>query len=160
MQEKRPLAPAIVIETKAPEPEAPPEPAASPAPEDLFGPHGMPLIDVDGVKVFLGREDDEEVWSAFSARKDALMQCHLAELDEDPGARTFDVALVLVITSAGRIREAQAVSTPRNPGFEVCILAAVMKMSFPFAKGFVDDDGEPVDTAVRYDIPITFTQAD
>jgi hypothetical protein len=161
VREQAPAAPpAIVIETTTPDKEAPTGPSAAPAPAELFGPHGMPLIDVEGVKVFMGREDDEVVWEAFAGKKDALMQCHLAYLDQDPGARDFDVALVLVITSAGKIREAQAVSTPRNPGFEVCILAAVMKMSFVFDKGFVDGRGEPVDTAVQYDIPITFTPAD
>jgi hypothetical protein len=159
---KPPAPPAIVIETTSAAVDTPVAPAPPPAPagEDPFGPHGMPLIDVEGVKVFLGREDDEVVWKAFSGKKDALMQCHLAELAKDPDARDFDVALVLVIDSSGRIREAKAESTPRNPGFEVCILAAVMKMSFVFGKGFVDGDGNAVETSVQYDIPITFTPAD
>ncbi|MBW2260448.1 MAG: hypothetical protein JRG91_00625 [Deltaproteobacteria bacterium] len=157
-----PAPPVIVIETKHPQQEAPDEPeaAAAHAPADVFGPLGMPLIDVDGVKVFLGREDDEAVWKAFSAKKDALMKCHLAQLEKDPAARDYHVSLVLVITSDGRIREASAESDPRNPGFEVCILAAVMKMSFAFDRGFVNEDGDAVETTVQYDIPITFTQAD
>ena len=157
-----PAAPTIVIETKPLQQEALDEPAAPavPAPADVFGPLGMPLIDVDGVKVYLGREDDEAVWKVFSAKKDALMLCHLAELEKDPAARDFDVSLVLVISSDGRIREANAESDPRNPGFEVCILAAVMKMSFVFDRGFMGEEGEPVETSVRYDIPITFTPAD
>ncbi len=168
LEEARPPAPApaqkpaapIVIETAAQsvEPKAPAAPA--PAPADLFGPLGMPLIDVDGVKVYLGREDDEAVWTAFSGKKDALMQCHLAVLEKDPAARSYHVSLVLVISSDGRIREAEAVSAPRNPGFEVCILAAVMKMGFAFDAGFVDEHGDPVETSVRYDIPIAFSQAD
>jgi len=120
----------------------------------------MPLIDVHGVKVFLGRDDDETVWTAFSGKKQALMQCHLAELEKDPGARDYDVALTLVIDSSGEIGEAGAESAPRNPGFEVCILAAVMKLGFVFETGFVDVDGNAVETSVRYDIPITFTPAD
>ncbi len=137
-----------------------PDASPAPSPDDVFGPLGMPLIDVDGVKVHLGREDDEAVWTAFSGKKDALMKCHLAVLAKDPAARDFSVQLVLVIDSDGRIREAEAESAPRSPGFEVCILAAVMKMSFAFDTGFVDDDGDPVETSVRYDIPISFTQVD
>ena len=161
-QVKKTAQPALVIETKPPQEDVPPGPAPPPPPAavDLYGPHGLPLVDVDGVTVHLGREDDEAVWKAFSGKKDALMQCHLDELAKDPQARDFDVSLVLVIASSGKVREAEAVSSPRNPGFEVCILGAVMKMGFSFVKGFVDDDGNPVETAVEYDIPITFTPAD
>jgi hypothetical protein len=155
----RPSAPpAIVIETKAEPQDDPADPA--PAPVDLYDLHGLPLVDVDGEKVYLGREDDEAVWKTVSGQKDALMQCHLDVLGQDATAGDFDVALVLVIESSGKVKEARAESTPRSPGFEVCILAGMMKLSFAFEKGFVDGDGNPVETAAEYDIPLRFAPAD